>query len=90
MLKKRIKKYSFWTGLAASLVVLMNVISKAFGFSIDNKLVEDIIMSICGVLMALGIVCRPTQKDLQKDNAKTIDKPKDKQDQNKKQDNKTK
>ena len=66
MLKKRIKKYSFWTGLAASLVVLMNVISKALGFSIDNKRVEDIIMSICGVLMALGIVCRPTQKDLQK------------------------
>ncbi len=78
MLKKRIKKYSFWTGLTASLVVLMNVISKAFGFSIDNKLVEDIVMSICGVLMALGIVCRPTQKDLQKEDTKNIDEPKEK------------
>lgn len=78
MLKKRIKKYSFWTGLAASLVVLMNVISKAFGFSIDNKLVEDIVMSICGVLMALGIVCRPTKKDLQKEDTKNIDEPKEK------------
>lgn len=74
MLKKRIKKYSFWTGLAASLVVLMNVISKAFGFSIDNKLVEDIVMSICGVLMALGIVCRPTQKE----DTKNIDETKEK------------
>ena len=35
-------------------------------------------MSICGVLMALGIVCRPTQKDLQKEDTKNIDEPKEK------------
>ena len=64
MLKERIKKYSFWTGLSAALVVLFGVISKCFGFSIDNQQIEDIVMGVCGVLMALGIVCRPTKKEL--------------------------
>ena len=63
MLKERIKKYSFWTGLSAALVVLANVIGKSFGFSINNQTIEDIVMAICGVLMALGVVCIPTKKD---------------------------
>lgn len=63
MLKERMKKYSFWTGLSAALVVLCGVIAKCFGFSLDNQLVEDIVMAVCGVLMALGVVCRPTKKE---------------------------
>lgn len=63
MLKERMKKYSFWTGLSAALVVLCGVIAKCFGFSLDNQLIEDIVMAICGVLMALGVVCRPTKKE---------------------------
>lgn len=61
--KEIIKKYSFWTGLTAAIVMLCNSLSKCFGFSIDNQLVEDIIMSICGVLAALGIVCIPKNKE---------------------------
>lgn len=61
--KEKIKTYSFWTGLSASVVLLVNAIAKCFGFSIDDQLIEDIIMSICGVLVALGFVCAPkTQK----------------------------
>ena len=56
---KKIKKYSFWTGLSAAVVILVNALGKAFGFSIDNQIVEEIIMAICGVLVALGIVCLP-------------------------------
>ena len=59
MFKEKITKYSFWTGLSAAMVVLCTTVGKAFGFSIDNQIVEDIIMSVCGVLVALGIVCRP-------------------------------
>lgn len=61
--KEKIRKYSFWTGFSAAMVMLCNVIAKAFGFSIDSKIIEDIIMAICGVLVALGLVCAPkTQK----------------------------
>ena len=45
--KERIKTYSFWTGLSASVVLLINAIAKCFGFSVDNSLVEDIMWSAC-------------------------------------------
>lgn len=59
--KEKIKKYSFWTGISAAVVMLCTSLGKAFGFSIENQVIEDIIMSICGVLVALGIVCLPKQ-----------------------------
>lgn len=58
-LKEKIKKYSFWTGISAAVVMLCTSLGKMFGFSIDNQIIEDVIMSVCGVLVALGIVCRP-------------------------------
>ena len=60
--KEKIKKYSFWTGLCGAFVIVSNVIAKNFGFTIDNKIVEDVIMSICGVLVALGIVSAPVEE----------------------------
>lgn len=73
--KEKIKTYSFWTGLSAAVVMLCNVIAKCFGFTIDNKLVEDIIMSICGVLVALGFVCAPkTSKQEQQNSHKRTHK----------------
>ena len=58
-LKKLISNYGFWTGLSASVVLLLNSIAKIFGFSINNKIVDDIIMSICGVLVVFGVVSIP-------------------------------
>ena len=61
--KNKIKKYSFWTGLSAAVVMLCNAIAKCFGFSINDQIIEDVIMSICGVLVAFGVVCMPIKKD---------------------------
>lgn len=74
--KERIRTYSFWTGLSASVVLLINAIAKCFGFSVDNSLVEDIIMSVCGVLVAVGFVCAPKS---QKTDTTNTDKIKDEQ-----------
>lgn len=65
--KSRIRKYSFWTGLSAALVMLCGAVAKCFGLSIDNKVVEDVVMSICGVLVALGFVCAPKSSKIQKE-----------------------
>lgn len=70
--KERIKTYSFWTGLSASVVLLINAIAKCFGFSVDNSLVEDIIMSICGVLVAVGFVCAPKSQKTDTTNTEEI------------------
>ena len=63
--KQTIKKYSFWTGLSGAVVIFANALAKCFGFEIDNVIIEDIIMSICGVLVAMGIVCAPIKTETQ-------------------------
>ncbi len=60
---KKIKSYSFWVALASAAVVLLNALGRALGFSIENKVVEDVILGISGVLAVLGIVNMNGQKD---------------------------
>ena len=52
----RFKSYSFWVSLSAALIIFLNAIGRAFGFSIENQIVEDCVMSIAGLLLVLGIV----------------------------------
>lgn len=53
---KKIKSYSFWVSLSASIVLLLNAIGNAFGFKIEEKIVNDVVMSLAGVLVVLGVV----------------------------------
>lgn len=62
-MKKRIKQYSFWTGLSAALVILIGSIAKAFGFHFKEEIVSEIIMAICGVLVVFGVVNAPCKED---------------------------
>ena len=64
---KNLKKYSFWTSLAGASVIVCDVIAKCFGLQIENQVVENVIMSICGVLVALGIVIIPKEKSAPKE-----------------------
>lgn len=66
-MKKRIKQYSFWTGLSAALVILIGSIAKAFGFHFKEEIVSEIIMAICGVLVVLGVVNAPFKEDEETD-----------------------
>lgn len=53
---KKMKSYSFWVALSSAVVVLLNALGRAFGFSIQNKIVEDVILAIASLLVVLGIV----------------------------------
>lgn len=61
-IKKKLKSYSFWTALSASVVVLCTQLGKLLGIAIPTKEVEGLIMAVCGVLVALGIVCMPMEE----------------------------
>ena len=63
-MKKKIKQYSFWTGLAGAVVILITTLSKAFGFEFQEEIVADIIMAVCGVLVVFGVVNAPTKEEL--------------------------
>lgn len=61
---EKIKSYSFWVSLSASLILFLNALGNAFGFEIQNQIVEDCIMSFASLLAVLGIVSlKDTKKD---------------------------
>lgn len=55
-MKNRIKTYAFWVALSSAVVILLQSIGKLFGFEVESSTIENVIMSICGVLIVLGIV----------------------------------
>lgn len=60
---KNIRTYSFWVGLSGALVMLAQSVAKLFGAEVESSLVENIVMSICGVLVVLGIVAKPESSE---------------------------
>ena len=61
-MKTKIKSYTFWTSLSAAVILLVNSLGNMFGFKIEDEIISNIIMSICGVLVVLGVVNAPTKK----------------------------
>ncbi len=53
---KKIQSYGFWLSLSSALVMLLTSLGKAFGFEVQNEVVEDCVMSIAGFLAVFGIV----------------------------------
>ncbi len=61
--KDRIKTVNFWTTLSAAVILLLQTLGKAFGFTFSADLVNDIIMGVCGVLVVLGVVLPEKKKE---------------------------
>lgn len=53
------KSYGFWTALAGAVVVLVNALGRCFGFSVEERLITDVIMGIAGLLVVFGVVSMP-------------------------------
>lgn len=79
---KKIRSYGFWVALASAVVVLLDRVGKLCGFSIENKLVEDVILSIASLLAVFGIVNMNPKKeenqDTQEENQDTQQENQDK------------
>lgn len=54
----KVKTYAFWLALSSAVVILIQSFGKLFGFEIESSIIENVIMSICGVLVVLGIVTK--------------------------------
>lgn len=63
---KNFRSYSFWVSLCGALIILLNAFGRAFGFSIENQVVEDCILSFASVLVVLGIVTKDTKRESEK------------------------
>ena len=56
------KSYKFWVALSGAVVIFVKALGQAFGFEVNPEVVDGIIMGFCGVLVAMGLVEKPTQK----------------------------
>ena len=70
-MKDRIKSYKFWVSLSGAVVVLVRTLGDAFGFLVDETVVNNIIMGFCGVLVAIGLVEKPQNKNLSHKNSES-------------------
>lgn len=57
---ERMKSYSFWVSFSGALIIFLNCLGNIFHFKIQNEVVEDVIMSIAGLLVVLGFVTKET------------------------------
>lgn len=58
----KMKTYSFWVSFSGALIILVNALGRAFGFKVENQIIEECIMSIAGILVVLGIVTMGDKK----------------------------
>ncbi len=52
----RFKKYSFWVALMGAVVLLVENLSAVFGFEFNKSVFESVFLSVCGILVVLGII----------------------------------
>lgn len=92
---ERMKSYSFWVSFSGALIIFINCLGRIFNFQIENEIVEDVIMSIAGLLVVLGFVTKETKdnkdnlEDIEEESSEVVvgeDKQKDKEDEKKNQD----
>lgn len=61
-MKNKFKNYGFWVSLSSAVVVLFEAIGRACGFIPDGQIINDIIMSVAGLLVVLGFVTMPASE----------------------------
>lgn len=75
-LKDRIKTYNFWVSLSSAIFLLIKLLGDQFEFSVNESLFNNLITTLCGILVILGIIVPPTNKTTTatNDNSITSDK----------------
>lgn len=64
-LKDRIKTYNFWVSLSSAVFLFLKVIGNQVGFKVSETMFSDLITSLCGILVILGIIVPPSYKPLE-------------------------
>ena len=64
--------------VCAAVVLLLNNLGRAFGFSFDNEIFTAVVDSICGVLVVFGVLSM--SKSDKKDDKQNAENDKDEQD----------
>ena len=45
--------------LTAAIILVVQALGRAFGFSVNDEMITSVASSVCGVLVVLGIISNP-------------------------------
>ena len=62
-MKDKLRTTTFWLGLSGAIVLVLECLSDIIGLELYSKQVENIVLSICSILVMVGIVTKRTTKD---------------------------
>lgn len=63
-MKEKLKTTSFWLGVASSVVLIVECVAKIFNFSICAEHIENVILTICSILVMLGFITKKNVNDV--------------------------
>ncbi len=52
----KIKTTGFWISLTSAIVLVVQALANVFGFKFDSSYVNEIVTSVCGVLVVVGVL----------------------------------
>ena len=55
-MKEKIKTTSFWLGLSSAIVLIVDCMAGLFGVDFSSGALEDVLLTICSVLVVVGFV----------------------------------
>lgn len=64
-MKEKLKTTSFWLGLCGAVVLIVECVADIFNIKICSDIIENIVVTICSVLVMLGIVTKKNVGDTQ-------------------------
>ena len=64
-MKDKIKTTSFWLGISGAIVIIIDSIGELFGFKVASQEIGDVVVSVCSILVLLGIVSKKNPNDIE-------------------------
>lgn len=58
MKNNKFSSYSFWIAVSGAVVIFLKNLLQVFGVSFDTTAFETIVVSLCGVLVVLGVLTK--------------------------------
>lgn len=72
-MKEKLKSYSFWVGLIASIMLVVKFVAESFGLSINEESIDTVVNSILGILTVFGVINKPKEKNDSNENVDNVD-----------------
>lgn len=65
-MKSKLQTTSFWLGLTGAIVLILDTISGLIGINLYSDVVKTIIISVCSILVTVGIITKRNVTDKEK------------------------